>query len=89
MTRLTPESVEAEEIREVLTDQELTVHARIVWVFLAAADQPQNSNSLAAELGFAGSTVSKCVGVLRERRLIRRLNGVWIAQSPAEKEEGR
>ncbi|CAM5332876.1 hypothetical protein [Streptomyces aurantiogriseus] len=84
MTRLTPESVEAEEVREVLTDQELSAHARLIWAYLTVADRPQNSNSLAAELGFAASTVSKHIGPLREKRLIRRLNGVWIAESPAE-----
>ncbi|MFD5711347.1 hypothetical protein ACFWHW_13270 [Streptomyces pharetrae] len=80
------ESMSAKEVSAVLTDQELTVHARIIWTYLTVADQPQNSNSLAAELGLAASTVSKCVGILRERRLIRRLNGVWVPETASEED---
>ncbi|MCM1941792.1 hypothetical protein NC239_26695 [Streptomyces sp. G3] len=87
MTRL--ELPSTQQISAVLTDQELTVHARLIWTYLVVADQPQNGRSLAAALGMATNTVSGCMGVMRERGLVRRLNGTWIAQSLTPKEEGR
>ncbi|MGW5198618.1 hypothetical protein [Streptomyces spiralis] len=87
MTR--PELPSAEQISAVLTDKDLTVYARLTWTFLNVADEPQNSNSLIDALGISPSTVSRVMAALRERHLIRRLNGVWIPQSPVESEEDR
>ncbi|MFD0210835.1 hypothetical protein ACFVH9_17280 [Streptomyces hirsutus] len=83
------EPVGSGNIRPVLMATELPVTARLIWTYLNVAEEPQNNNSLAADLGIGSTTVSRYVGVLRERRLIRRLNGVLIPQSPAPKEEGR
>ncbi|MGW0136261.1 MarR family transcriptional regulator [Streptomyces sp. NPDC003299] len=89
MSRLSPELPTTEQISTVVTDQNFTVYARLIWVYLNSADQPQNSNSLVAELGISPSTVSRAVAALRQRGLIRRLNGVWIPQSPTTTGEAR
>jgi DNA-binding MarR family transcriptional regulator len=87
MTR--PELPSAEQISAVLTDQNLTVYARVIWTFLNVADEPHNSNSLIDATGISPSTVSRSLAVLQKRGLVRRVHGVWMAESPAPKEEGR
>ncbi|MET9051771.1 hypothetical protein ABZW50_11535 [Streptomyces bacillaris] len=67
----------AEQLRGVVTDTELSPYARLIWVHLNTAAEPQNSNSLVDELGFSRATVSRSVGALRGLGLIRRHNGVW------------
>ncbi|WP_406431582.1 MarR family transcriptional regulator [Streptomyces sp. NBC_01589] len=80
MTRLNPELPSAEQISTVLTDQDLTVYARLIWTYLNVADEPQNSSSLIDALGISPSTVSRSVAALLERGLIRRVSGVWLAE---------
>ncbi|MFI5977070.1 helix-turn-helix domain-containing protein [Streptomyces sp. NPDC051452] len=70
----------AEQIREVLTDTDVPISARLVWAYLNVAAEPQNSNSLAEELGMGHTTISRCVGALKKRGLIRRRSGVWIPE---------
>ncbi|GAA5078736.1 hypothetical protein [Streptomyces similanensis] len=81
------ELVSAEDIRAVMTDTELPVAARVIWTYIRVAEEPQNNGSLSADLGLGSTTVSRYVGVLRERGLIRRLNGIWMPQSPSPQEE--
>jgi DNA-binding MarR family transcriptional regulator len=72
--------VNAQQIREVLTDTELTASTRLVWAYLNLASEPQNSASLGKDLGFSHSTVSRHVGALKDRGLLRRSNGVWLPE---------
>jgi hypothetical protein len=72
--------VNALAIREALTDTELPASTRVMWAFLLAAPEPQNSSSLGENLGMGSATISRGVKLLKDRHLIRRSNGVWIPE---------
>ncbi|BAC73251.1 hypothetical protein AQJ43_23625 [Streptomyces avermitilis] len=72
----------AQAIREVLTDTELAPSTRLVWAYLNVAAEPQNSSSIGHDLGFCHSTVSHHIGALKDRGLVRRRNGVWLPEVP-------
>ncbi|MFE6627374.1 hypothetical protein ACFVNB_09020 [Streptomyces rochei] len=73
----------AQQIREVLTDTELPSSTRLVWAYLNVASEPQNNTSLVRELGLSHPTISRAIQPLKHRGLIRRHNGVWIPE-PAQ-----
>jgi DNA-binding MarR family transcriptional regulator len=77
----------AEQISAVLTDQGLTVYARLIWTFLNVAHEPQNSNALIDATGISPSTVSRSLAALRERGLVRRVSGTWMPQTPTNTQQ--
>ncbi|MEV1096458.1 helix-turn-helix domain-containing protein [Streptomyces sp. NPDC049952] len=69
-------------IREVLMDDDVPSSARLVWTYLNVAAEPQNGASLIRDLGISHGTVTKCVGDLIRRGLVRRVNGVLLPVVP-------
>ncbi|MET9510782.1 hypothetical protein ABZX62_20370 [Streptomyces flavidovirens] len=69
-------------IREVLTNTEVPASARLVWAYLSVAAEPQNGVSIIRDLGMSHGTVTKCVGELSRRGLVRRVNGVLLPEVP-------
>ncbi|MGW2932933.1 hypothetical protein ACWDA7_13945 [Streptomyces sp. NPDC001156] len=83
MTRLNPEPVDTKEIHGVMTDQDLTFTARVVWAFIKAVSDPQRIKPMAELLGMAENTVWRSLTALEAKGLVRKVSGVWLA------EEGR
>ncbi|MEU6651303.1 hypothetical protein ABZ904_18120 [Streptomyces sp. NPDC046900] len=83
MTRLSAEPVPTDEIYGVMTDQDLTHTAKVVWTYVKAVADPQRIKPMAEVLGMAENTVWRCLTSLEAKGLVRRVSGVWLA------EEGR
>ncbi|MDC2953360.1 MarR family transcriptional regulator [Streptomyces gilvifuscus] len=81
MTRLNAEPVGAEEMLPVLTDPNLGHGAKAVWAFLRIAADPQSQKAISEALHMNPSTVSRLVRALEAKRLIRKVNGVWVPET--------
>ncbi|MFJ4517474.1 hypothetical protein [Streptomyces sp. NPDC088816] len=79
MTRLN-ESVPALEIHAVMTDQDLTHTAKVVWVYMRASTDPQRMRPMTGTLGMAKATVERSLKALEAKGLVRRVHGVWLAE---------
>jgi hypothetical protein len=86
MTRLNA-PVPAQKIHAVMTDRDLTHTAKVVWAYVKAVADPQRIRPMAGVLGMAENTVWRSLTALEAKGLVRRVNGVWMAESTAESDE--
>jgi predicted ArsR family transcriptional regulator len=89
MTRLNLKPVSTEEIHAVLTDPDFTHTAKVVWTYIRAVADPQLIKPMAEVLGMAENTVWRSLTALEARGLVRKVSGVWMAETTAPTEEGR
>ncbi|MFG2380587.1 hypothetical protein [Streptomyces avermitilis] len=72
---------ESRAMKSVLTDQDLTHAARLVWAHLHNSEQAQRQITVARALGMDKGTVARSLVSLSLRGLAMRVDGLWGATS--------
>ncbi|MET7347438.1 hypothetical protein [Streptomyces mirabilis] len=72
---------ESRALKSVLTDQDLTHAARLVWAHLRNSEQYQRQITVARALGMDKGTVARSLASLSQRGLAMRVDGLWGALS--------
>ncbi|MEU5448682.1 hypothetical protein [Streptomyces californicus] len=80
MTRLNPEPLASAEGYAVVTNQELTHTAKVVWSYLRFVSDPQHMKPMARALVMDPETVSRSLKSLESHGLARKVNGVWLPE---------
>ncbi|MEV6436294.1 hypothetical protein [Streptomyces anulatus] len=80
MTRLSTEPLGSAEGYAVVTNQELTHTAKVVWSYLKFVSDPQHMKPMARALSMDAETVSRSLKSLASHGLARRVSGVWLPE---------
>jgi hypothetical protein len=72
---------ESRVLADVLTNQDLTHAARLVWTYLRNSEQFQRQITIARALGMDKGTVARSLASLDQQGLVMRRDGLWLAVS--------